>query len=370
MIPVFRPSVGDEELAAIGEALKSGWIGLGPRTREFEEKFALYLGVNHVAGMNSATAALHLALKVLDIGPGDEVISPSLTFVSSNHAILYNGATPVFADVYEDTLCVDPEDIARKITAKTKAILVMHYGGHPCDMDPILSLAHQKGILVVEDAAHACGSEYKGGKAGTIGDIGCFSFHAVKNLTMGEGGAVATNDRSAYEHLLKLRWVGISHDTWKRSETGEKYSWYYEVEELGYKYHMNDIAAAIGLVQLGKLQRLNERRREIVALYNERFKDLPWLQTPVEKEWARSACHNYVVKVEKRDQFMKHLSERGIASSVHYIPNHHYSMYSQCRADVPVTERVWKRLVTLPLYPDLKPDDIHLLVEAVRSFPA
>lgn len=370
MIPVFRPSVGKEELVAIGEALESGWIGLGPKTKEFEESFAQYLGVNHVAGMNSATAALHLALKVMGVGPGDEVISPSLTFVSTNHAILYNGATPVFADVYEDTLCVDPEDIARKVTDKTKVILVMHYGGHPCDMDPILDLARENDISVVEDAAHACGSEYKGRRAGTLGDVACFSFHAVKNLTTGEGGAVATNDQTTYERLLKLRWVGISRDTWKRSETGEKYTWYYEVEELGYKYHMNDIAAAIGIVQLGKLNRLNERRREIVALYNESFEDLPWLQTPVEKEWARSACHNYVVKVEKRDQFMKHLSERGIASSVHYIPSHHYSMYSGFRADVPVTERVWRKLVTLPLYPDLKPDDLDLIVDAVRSFAA
>ncbi|MCL4458576.1 MAG: DegT/DnrJ/EryC1/StrS family aminotransferase [Chloroflexi bacterium] len=368
MIPVFKPSVDEEELEALREVLASGWIGLGPKTKEFEQQFANYIGTKYAVGFNSATAALHMSVVISNLGPGDEVISPSLTFISTNHVILYVGATPVFADIEEDTLCVSPADIERKITAKTRAIMVVHYGGHPCDMDPIMEIARARGITVIEDAAHACGSEYKGRKAGTLGNLGCFSFHAVKNLTTGEGGMITTNSEEEAKRLLKLRWMGITKDTWKRSETGERYSWYYEVEEVGFKNHMSDIAAAIGIIQLRKLAQSNARRRQIVKQYSEAFADLDWLQTPVEKEWAKSACHNYVVKVEKRDRFMAHLQEAGIASSVHYIPNHHYAMYKQYSADVPLTERVWTKLVTLPLYPDLTASDSDRIITAVRSF--
>lgn len=368
MIPVFRPSMGDEEVKAVEEVLRSGWIGLGPKTKEFEDKFAQYVGAKYAIGVNSCTAALHLALKVTNVEDG-EVITTPMTFISTNHAILYNNATPVFADIEENTLNIRVDEIERLITPKTKAILVVHYGGHPCDMDPILEIARDKGIKVIEDAAHACGAEYKGRKIGSIGDITCFSFHAVKNLATGDGGMITLNDREIAERLRKLRWLGISRGTWDRSE-GKAYRWEYNVEELGYKYHMNDITAAIGLVQLSKLEKTNARRRKIVEKYNEAFANLDWIEVPVEKEYVKSAHHNYAIKVlnGKRDELITYLAENGISASVHYIPNHLYKMYKPYYKKLFVTETVWKKLVTLPLYPDMTVDDIQKVIDVVRRF--
>lgn len=368
MIPVFKPCYGEEELEALKEPFSTGWIGLGPKTKEFEEKFASFIGTDYAVGVNSATAGLHLALKVAGVD-GKEVITTPMTFVSTNMAILYNNGLPVFADIEADTLNIDVEDIERKISSKTRAIIVVHYGGHACDMDPIIKLARDHKLKVIEDAAHACGGEYKGEKLGSIGDIGCFSFHAVKNLATGDGGMITVHNSEYDSRLRKLRWLGISKDTWNRSEIENKYSWFYTVEELGYKYHMNDITAAIGLVQLEKLERLNQRRREIVRTYNENFAELDWLQTPVEKEYAKSACHNYVVKVEDRDRFIQHLQDHGISASVHYFPNHLYDLFKDYRSSLPVTENVWKKIVTLPLFPGLTDTDIGRIVDVVRKFP-
>jgi perosamine synthetase len=367
MIPIFRPSCGQEEIDSVTDTLRSGWWGLGPKTRKFEESFAEYVGTRYCIGMNSATAALHLGLRVLDIAD-KEVITTSMTFVSTNHAILYNGGRPVFADIEPETLNLDPVDIERKLSPKTAAIVVVHYGGHPCDMDAIHALAQQQGIPVLEDAAHACGSSYRGRKIGALSEITCFSFHAVKNLAMGEGGAITTNSDPIAHRLRKLRWVGISKDTWSRAEDVGKYSWYYNVEELGFKAHLSDVSAAIGLAQLQKLDRMNDRRREIVAYYNERFQALEWLETPVERDYAHSACHNYVVKLDDRDRFMAHLADRGIATGMHYIPNHLYDMYQPYATSLPVTERVWKRIVTMPLFPDLTDSEIEHIVDSVCAF--
>jgi perosamine synthetase len=293
-----------------------------------------------------------------------------MTFVSTNHAILYNNATPVFADIEPDTLNVDFESIERNVTDRTRAIIVVHYGGHACDMDPILELADACGVPVVEDTAHGCGGTYKGRTLGSLGTMGCFSFHAVKNLATGDGGMVTLSDEEMDAALRRLRWCGIDKDTWDRSEVDQKYSWYYTVRELGYKYHMNDITAAIGMVQLEKLDQANARRQEVAAYYDERFADLGWLETPVEKDYAQSARHNYVVKLDRRDALIDFLRERRISAGVHYIPNHLYAMYREFRADVPVTERVWTRLVTLPLYPGMSDGDAERVVEAVRDFGA
>jgi perosamine synthetase len=368
MIPVFRPSMGEEEVRAVSEVLKSGWIGLGPKTKEFEDRFAKYVGAEYAVGVNSCTASLHLALKVMDV-EGGEVITTPLTFISTNHAILYNRATPVFADVEEDTLNISPKEIEKIITKKTKAILVVHYGGHPCDMDAILGLAESRGIRVVEDAAHACGAEYKRKKVGSLGDATCFSFHAVKNLATGDGGMITVRTGDLAQRLRKLYWLGISRGTWDRS-AGKAYRWEYDVEELGYKCHMNDITAAIGLVQLSKLEKANARRRAIVKRYNGSLADVKWVVTPVEKEYAKSANHAYVIKVlnGKRDELIEYLSEKGISSSVHYIPNHLYDLYKPYYRKLPVTERVWTKLVTLPLYPDLMDSDVDFIVDAIRNF--
>ncbi len=367
MIPVFKPSFGEEELEALREPFKTGWIGLGPKTREFEEKFAEYIGTKYAVALNSGTAALHLALKVIGI-EGWEVITTPMTFISTNHAILYNHGSPVFVDIEPDTLNIDPKEIQKNITPRTKAILVVHYGGHPCDMDSILMMAKERKIWVVEDAAHGCGGEYKGQKLGSIGDLACFSFHAVKNMSTGEGGMITTDDPELYGRLLKLRWMGISKDTWSREEKDKKYSWYYNVEEIGFKYHMNDIPAAIGLVQLKKLDQMNQRRREITERYNQGLRGLKWLEIPTVKPYARPSHHNYVIKVEKRDQLNIYLQEYGISTGVHYIPNNHYEMYHSYKGETPVADSIWKKLLTLPLFPDLKDEEVDFIIRKIREF--
>lgn len=377
MIPVFRPSLDQEELDAVKEAFDSRWIGLGPKTGEFENQFAEYLGARHAVGVNSGSAALHLALKVLDLRPGDEVILPSLTFVSCAHAVLYCGAKPIFADVLEDTLTLDPEDVARRMTRKTRAIMPVHYGGHPCEMRELLGLARDGNVPIVEDAAHACGSEYRGKKAGTIGELGCFSFHAVKNLTTGEGGMVVTDDSKKAQRLKALRWEGISKTTWDRYAPSGKHpvarrtpSWKYEINELGYKYHMSDVAAAIGLVQLKKLEKHNARRREIARMYDEGFGDVSWITTPLKRDYVRSSLHLYVIRVKKRDLFVDQMFSSGIATSVHYFPIHLFKFYRKLgnRVRLPVTERVWKTLVTMPMFPELTDDEVQFIMKSARSF--
>jgi perosamine synthetase len=367
LIPVFRPWYDGAELQSVAEVFESGWIGLGPKTTEFEQRFAAYVGVPYAVAVNSATAALHLALKILEVG-GGEVVTTPMTFVSTNHAILYNDAEPVFADIEADTLNIDPESIEENLTDRTRAIVVVHYGGHAADMDRILALAAERGLPVVEDVAHGMGGSYKGRMLGSLGTVGSFSFHAVKNLATGDGGMISLADQEADAWLRRLRWVGIDKDTWDRSEVDEKYSWYYTVQELGYKYHMNDITAAIGLAQLDKLDEANQCRRDIADYYDERFADLDWLQTPVQKDYARSARHNYVIQLDRRDELMAHLRDRHISTGMHYLPNHLYAMYRGYRAEVPVTERVWRRLVTLPLYPGMTDLDVDRVVEGVRSF--
>jgi len=374
MIPVFRPSVGEEELNAIREVLESRWIGLGPKTEEFERKFAEYVDAKYAVGTDSGTAALHLALIGLGIGPGDEVIVPSLTFISCAHVILYCGGRPVFVDVNEDTLTMSIQDLHRKITKRTKAIMPVHYGGHPCDMDPILDIAKEHNLIVVEDAAHACGAEYKMKKIGGLGDITCFSFHAVKNLTTGEGGMVTTNREDISERLRKMRWLGISKGTWDRysprqgSPLKSTPRWYYEVDDLGYKYHMSDIQAAIGIVQLRKLDRLNQKRRDIAKYYGEHLSRLEWIKTPVEKEYVKSVYHLYEIKVKNRDNFINYLAKNDITTSVHYMPIHLHPLYREYKANVPVTEKVWTRLVTLPMFPDLPSSDLEKIVTTIEKF--
>jgi len=370
MIPVFRPSVSDEEIEAVAAVLKSGWWGLGPKTQEFEEKFAQYVGVRNAVALNSGTAALHLALRVLEIGRGDEVITTPMTFISTNHAILYNNAIPVFADIQADTLNIDPRDIERKITPKTKAIIMVHYGGHPCDITEIHELAKGKGIKTLEDAAHACGAEYKGKRIGSLSDTTCFSFHAVKNLATGDGGMITVDEDDAAARLQKLRWVGISRGTWNRTAS-KGYSWEYNVEELGFKYHMNDIIAAIGVVQLTRLGQTNARRRELAMRYGQTLSDIGWIETPVEKHHVRSAWHNYVIKVadpSDRDPLVEHLKARGISTGMHYVPNHLYPIYEPYASHLPIAERVWKCLITLPLYPDLTDEEQDQIIVAVKTY--
>ena len=369
MIPVFRPSMGEEEIVAVGEVLRSGWIGLGPKTKEFEEEFARYIGTKYAVAVNSATAALHLALKVMDV-EGGEVVTTPMTFVSTTHAILYNDATPVFCDIEADTLNIDAAKITGCLSEKTKALLVVHYGGYPVDMDKVLDIAKNSNLKVIEDVAHGCGGEYRQHKLGSIGDIGCFSFHAVKNLATGDGGMITTDDPQVYGRLMKLRWLGITKDTWSREEKDtKKYSWYYNVEELGYKCHMNDITAALGLVQLKKLDKMNRKRGEISNAYNDAFAKSEFIEVPVIKPYMNQpAYHNYVIKVPDRDDLNDRLKLAGISTGVHYIPVNHYDMYKCFSGKTPISDAVCKRILTLPLYPDLQSSEVEHIIRSVLEF--
>lgn len=367
MIPFYRPSLGKEEISEVSKVIKSGWIGLGPKTEEFEKRLEEYLGKEHIVSTNSATAALHLSLILSGVKEGDEVISPSLTFVSTNHVILYQKATPVFCDVNSDTLCADPKDIVKKISNKTKAIIVVHYGGHAVDMDPILKAAKKRKIAVIEDAAHAFGGKYKGRMLGTIGDYGCFSFHAVKNIAMADGGAIYTKKLKDVERIKKLRWMGINKDTWNRAG-GKKYSWHYDVNELGYKYHPCDILSAIGVVQLRKFDKVLLRKKAIYDSYMKGLGNLKWLKLPLEKPYEKNALHNFCVQLENRDKLVEYLQQKGIGTSVHYVPNHHYKMYKKYKSDIPVTENVWKKILLLPFFSELTNKEIRYIINSVRSF--
>jgi len=383
MIQVFKPSLGEEELQALAEIFKTGWIGLGPKTREFEEKFAEYVGSKYAVALNSATAALHLSCLALGIGAGDEVLVPTITFVSTAHSAAYCGATPVFVDVDPETLTIDTEDLEQKITPRSKAVIPVHYGGHACPMEEIWAIAQQHGLFVIEDAAHATGSKYCGERVGGLKgtDATCFSFHAVKNLPVGDGGMITTNRVELVQVLHRLRWVGIDKSTWDRTEevTMEQesgirryahYGWYYEVHDLGYKYHMNDISAVIGLVQLGRIETANEKRRQIVEHYNEAFRDVDWIKRPVEREYTESAWHNYVIKTPYRDALNLYLKKKNIATGVHYMPIHLQPYYRKSSmVTLPTAERVWTQLLTLPLYPDLENAQLDYVIEMVRSFP-
>lgn len=369
MIPVFKPSIDEEEWYALKEPLEKGWLGLGPKTREFEDAFAAYVRAPHAIGVNSGTSALHLGFAVLDIA-GGEVITTSLTYVATNHAILYCGGIPVFADVEEDTGNLGVDEIERRITPRTKAICVVHYTGHPCDMDPIMEMAARHNLPVLQDSAHACGSKYKGRPIGSFGPINTFSFDPVKNLAMGAGGMVTLQDDAMDVRMRSLRWLGHARPPGTPAGPGEM-DYYHVTEEIGFRHHMNDLSAAIGIVQLRKLEKHNARRREIAGIYDEAFAALSWVHAPVRKPYAETAQHKYVIRVpaEDRDALILHLKERGVGSHVHFVPTHLHPAYRAYASDaLPVTERLWQTIITLPLFPGLTEDEVAQVVEGVRSY--
>ena len=365
MIPVFRPFVGQEEIDAVAEVLRDGWWGMGPKTAEFEARFAQTVGARVCVGTNSGTAALHLSLIVAGV-EGREVIAPALTFVAATHAIIHAGATPVFADIDPQTLTIDPADVEAKITDRTAAIIAMDYAGHPAELDELLEIVRRHDLVLIEDAAHAIGSIYRGRRVGSIADLTCFSFQAVKNIAMGEGGGITLADSDLAQRLKRLRYLGLDSDPLERS-TG-RYRWQSDLSEIGFKEHLSDIPAAIGLAQLKRLSDTNRMRRAVVERYQTAFEDLAWLKRPIERSHVKSSWFIYVVRVPDRDRFIDHLAGRGVAASVHFKPNHFYSQYRPYARALPITESVWTQLVTLPLFPGLTDGEVDQVVEAVRSF--
>ncbi len=377
-IPVFRPQYSKELVVAFEKTLKSGWWGSGPKAAEFEERFADYLGSkkSKCISLNSCTAALDIAGKLLNLKPGSEIIIPSITFVSTAFIASYNSYKPVFADVEKDTLNIDPEDIEKKITKKTKAIVVVHYGGHSCDMGKIMALAKKHNLYVIEDCAHAAGAEYKGKKLGTFGDIACFSFQAVKNLAIGDGGMLVINNKKNLEKWDKkariLRWVGINKDTAER--TKDQYSWEYSITELGYKYQLPDLLAALALPQLKKLDAMNKKREAIAERYLKALKNMAEIEPLKRKSYATKHSYgNFCIKLSSkktRDNLMQYLKQKGIATSVHYKPLFLHKLYREYKkaANCPVAENIWQKIMLLPMFPGLKKGEQEYIIAEINGF--
>lgn len=366
------PAIGDEEIEEVIDTLRSGWITTGPKTRRFEEYFKDYVGSPAALALSSCTAGLHLALAVLGIGAGDEVITSTMTFASSVNVIEHVGARPVLVDVEPDTLNLDPDLVEKKITPRTRAILPVHYAGHPAEMDKLNEIARAARLEVVEDAAHALAAGYKGRAIGSGSNPVAFSFYATKNITTAEGGML-TGSRELIKEARVLSLHGMSRDAWKRYDRGG--SWYYEVLAPGYKYNMTDIQASLGLHQLRKLKRLQERRREIVRAYNAAFSGNDALEIPVEREEVEHAWHLYALRLRTgaltidRDAFIRELNDYKIGASVHFIPIHlhpyYRDKYSFAPVDFPVAYSNYRRLISLPLSPALSDEDVADVIEAV-----
>lgn len=366
------PTISEREVEAVIATLRSSWITTGPQAKRFEHEFAQAVGAAHAAAVNSCTGALHIALAVLGIGPGDEVITTPLTFCSTVNVIEHLGARPILADIVPDTLNLDPARVGDAFSPRVKAIMPVHFAGHPVDMDPLLDLARQHGAYIIEDAAHALPARYKGRMIGSIGDLTAFSFYATKNLTTVEGGMITGAEELIDEcQIWKLH--GMSRDAWMRYEKNG--SWYYEVITPGFKYNMTDIQAAIGLVQLERLAGFQRRRLEVVQRYNDVFGDMEELETPTERPEVQSAWHLYVLRLNldlltiTRNQFIEEMGARNIGTSVHFIPIHLHPYYREKYGwkpeDFSVTFREYQRVVSLPLHPGLTDHDVTDVIEAV-----
>jgi len=368
------PDIHDEEIREVVSTLESGWLGTGPRVARFEREFSSYVGAPHASALNSCTAALHLSLLAAGLRPGDEVITSALTFCATVNAVIHAGATPVLADVDPRTMNLDPEDVARKVTRRTKALLPVHFAGRPCDMDALMAIAQRHELVVIEDCAHAIETEWRGRHAGTIGDFGCFSFYVTKNVATGEGGMVVNRREEDAFRIRVLGLHGMSKDAWKRfGDDGYKH---YQVVAAGFKYNMMDLQAAIGIHQLARVEPAWRRRREIWNRYDEAFAGLP-LTCPAEPDAdTRHAFHLYTVLVDEtkagltRDAFLEGMTQEGIGVGVHYLalPEHpHYRETLGWRPDdTPHATRIGRRTVSLPISPKLTDEDVSDVITAVR----
>ena len=380
-LPYALPSIGEEEIAEVADSMRSGWLTTGPKTKRFEGDLQAYIGAKHALAVNSCTAGLHIALTALGIGPGDEVIVPTLTFCSTANVVAHLGARPVLVDVEED-FNVTPQAIESAITPRTKAIIPVHFAGQACDLDAIYAIAARHNLPIVEDAAHAIGSEYKGKKIGSdalsrngVLRAVAFSFYATKNMTTGEGGVITTDNDSLAERMRLLTLHGMSRDSWKRyTSTG---SWFYEVVAAGYKDNMTDIEASIGIHQLRKLDGFIKTRQRYAALFDEAFKAMPELEIPIVRPDRNHIYHLYVIKLNlerlsiDRAAFIEELKARNIGTSVHFIPAHLHPFYREhfgyTKGQFPAAEAIYDRIVSLPLYPAMSEADVRDVISSVQE---
>jgi perosamine synthetase len=363
-INLFKPYVNQKAIDLVSQVLQSGWVGEGPRVKEFEEKIGARIGSAYPVAVNSGTTALHLAALLAGIGTGDEVITTAQTMLATTSAILMAGGTPVYADVQYESGNLDPADVRRRITQRTRAILAVDWAGYPCDWDEILSIAKEHNLAVVEDAAHALGGSYRGKPVGSIAPITCFSFQAIKHLTTGDGGLIAVSTPEDYERAVQLRWFGIDRFKRKPSILGEP-EW--DVTELGYKYHMNDVAAAIGLGNLEDLDFILQRRRQIVETYRAALTNVPGLQLFARQSDRQSGDWLFSVHVEKREDFCRMMAAKDIMASVVHLRIDRNTLCGGERDDLPNLARFTETHVSLPLHPLLSDEDVQEVVDAVRG---
>jgi dTDP-4-amino-4,6-dideoxygalactose transaminase len=374
-LPFALPDIGEEEIAEVVDTIRSGWLTSGPKTQRFEQQFAKYVGAKHAIAVNSATAALHLSLEAIGVGPGDKVIVPVHTFTASAEVVRYLGADVFFVDVDTEHFCLDVNAVSSALETdpSIKAILPVHFGGQTCDMDALRVLADKHDVFIVEDAAHALPATNSGNTVGSIGDLTAFSFYATKCVATGEGGMVTTDNDAWAKRLRAMRLHGISSDVFDRY-VSDKPKWYYEVIAPGFKYNMTDVAAAIGIHQLAKAD-LNQKKRAAIALrYQLAFADLP-VSCPFERvEDDLHSWHLFVLQLDctqhtERDQFIERMSEAGIGTSVHYVPLHLHpywrDRYSLSPTDFPNSTAVYQRCVSLPIYPSMTEDDVQSVIDAV-----
>lgn len=392
-IPYGRQSIDDADIEAVVKVLKSDYLTTGPAVEAFEKKVADYVGAKYAVAVSNGTAALHVACLAAGIGEGDEVITTPITFAASANCVLYCGGTPVFADIDPDTYNISPEELEKKITSRTKAIIPVHYTGQPCDMDAILEIAHKHDLLVVEDGAHALGAAYKGKKIGSIADMTCFSFHPVKPVTTGEGGMIVTDNEELYRRLVLYRSHGITRDKdmmqqyeeqlqqssdpalqeaadMLRGDVIDPGGWYYQQLELGYNYRITDISCALGASQMDKLDRFLERRRQIAKKYDEAFADIPQIKTPWQQEGCQSGWHLYMIQTMERSrrEVFDGLRQAGIGVNVHYIPVYRHPYYQRngyAGVHCLNAEAFYERAISLPIFPGLTGQQQDYVIEHV-----
>jgi dTDP-4-amino-4,6-dideoxygalactose transaminase len=373
-LPFAAPEIGPEELEAVREVLESGWVTTGPKTKQFEAEFAKAVGAKHAIALNSCTAALHLALEAIGLRPDDEVITSPYTFAATAEVIRYFGAKPVLADIDAETFNIRPEPVAAAITDRTRAVIPIHIAGRAADMDPLLALCRERGIAVIEDAAHSFPTTYKGRTIGSFGDITCFSFYATKTITTGEGGMICTDNDEWAERCRIMSLHGISRDAWKRY-TAEG-NWYYEIVAPGFKYNLTDIASALGLAQLQKAAKMSARRRAIAMRYHDAFSGIEALQVPTEGDDLH-AWHLYMLRLNPdrltidRARFVEELRARNIGTSVHFIPLHvhpyYRDLYGYVPEDFPVAHGEYLREISLPIYSKMTDEDVEDVIRAVTE---
>lgn len=373
-IRLFKPSLGNEEIQAIKKVFKRSWIGFGPEVKKFESSFSKFIGLKYSVGVTSCSAALHIALASKNFKKKKKVLVPAMTFSATAAAALYNGLDPVFVDINEYDLNINFDDLKKKYSKDCVAVIPVHVGGHPCEMEKIIPWAKKKNLLVIEDCAHTIGGIYKGKMLGTWGDVSCFSFEEKKMLTTGDGGMICTNNKSLAIKFRSLSFHGWNRDPWSRYKKSlskknlNERHWYYQITDLGFKYNMNDLMAAIGQAQLKKLNSFNLKRNLGVKKYLNGIQDCKNIKPYFLKKYKKIAYWMFAIRSKKRDQLITFLKKRGIATSVYWIPVPMHPLYKKFKSRIPVTKRVWRELVTLPLFSDIKKEEINYVIKYIKEF--